>query len=91
VLDAVAREDGTAAVVELDGNSDDQRALGYAQPVCDRVADVGVLDRLLELGECRIEERVFPLQRRVRRNLLQTSHARSVSERRLAIPAGRGD
>ena len=78
VLDSVAREDDAPVVVEPDRKSDDQRALGKPQSLRDRVGDLAVVERLLELGERRVEERVLPLERLVLRNLLQTRHGEGV-------------
>jgi hypothetical protein len=79
VLDAVARKDGVAAVVELDRDGDDQRPLRDAQPLHDRVADVRIRHRLLELRDRLVEERSLPLERRaLLGHLVHTRHARSV-------------
>ena len=82
MLHAVAREDRPAAVVELDRDADDERALRVAQPLGDELVDVGVRERLLELRERRSVERRLPLQIAVLgRNLLHFGHARSVGAR----------
>src|SRR5207244_6372537 len=49
VLHAVSGKDRSAAVVELDRDADDQRALGNAQAVDDRVADLSEWSGLLKL------------------------------------------
>src|SRR5207253_1000292 len=75
VLDAVAREDPPASVVEPNRHADDERALRIAEPLRDSVADGGVRKRLLELRDRLVEERRFPLQvPRIVRNVLHFGH-----------------
>ncbi len=63
MLDAVGRERPDGAVVELDRQREDHRALGIAQPLGDPVRDVGLEERLLELRPRLPEERRVPLER----------------------------
>ena len=90
VLDAVTRVDRPPAVVELDRDCDDQRALGDAQALGDGLADVGVGQRLLELGERRVEQGRFPLERLLGRQLVGARHPGSVGRSRFETLKERG-
>ena len=85
VLDAVAGEDDAAAVVELDRHGEHDRALGVAQPLGDRVGDVGVRERELELGHRRPEERRVPLEVGLCSGFLQLCHGGKCMHARSAI------
>src|SRR5512133_3808072 len=75
VLNAIAREDPPASVVELNRDADNERTLRIAQPLRDGVADRGVRKRLLELCDRLVEEWRFPLQvTRIVRNVLHFGH-----------------
>ena len=63
VQDAVAREDGPAAVVHPHRDADHDRALGIAEALGGAGVDVGVRERLLELRHGGAEERRIPLER----------------------------
>ena len=79
VLDAVAGEDAPGPVVELNGDADDKRPLGIAQPLRHCVTDRRVWKRLLELRDCLAVERGFPLQvPRIVRNVLHFGHRAAV-------------
>ena len=65
VLDAVAGEDDAAAVVELDRDGEHDRALGVAEALGDRVGDVRVRPRQLELRDRGLEQRRVPLEVRL--------------------------
>jgi hypothetical protein len=75
VLHAITREDAPGAVVELDRDADDERALRIAEPFCDGGVDVRVGQRLLELRDRLVEERGFPLELlRLVRDVLHLGH-----------------
>ena len=78
VLDAVAGEDDAPAVVELDRDGEHDRALGVAETLGDRVGDVRVGQRLLELGDGGLEERRVPFEVRLRCGLLDPGHGGSL-------------
>ena len=79
MLDAVARENGPLAGVELDRDADHERALRVAQPLGHELLDVGVREGLFVLGKRRAEERGLPLEMPVLgRNLLYFGHNRSL-------------
>jgi hypothetical protein len=59
----------------MDGHGDHHSPLRVAQALGHRRRHVGVLERLLELRECRAPERGIPLERR---RLLDRSHGRGV-------------
>ena len=74
VLHAVAGEDDAAAVVEPDRAADDDRPLGMPQPLGDAGVDVGVRNRLVELGDRRAVERCVVLEVGERRDVLGARH-----------------
>ena len=79
MLDPVGREDLDMAGVAADRNRDHHGPLRRGQPGDDRLVDVRVGNRLLELRQRRPKERRVPLELHLfDRRLLQLGHDRSL-------------
>ena len=79
VLDSVGREDLDVPFVPPDGHGHHHRPFGIAQPLGDRLVDVRVGNRLLELRQRGSEERRVPFQSAfVGHQLFDVSHGRSL-------------
>ena len=88
VLHAVAREDLDRAVVAAQRHATITARSGKLEPLRDHVRDVGVRQRLLELGARHQEERRVPLQRVLQGLCLHGGHGRRSLGLRRATPEG---
>ena len=80
MLDAVPGKDDPVPLVHPNGDADDDRALGIAEPLGDVIRDVRDRDGLVELRDRHAVERRIPLERGMGKRFGRARHGgRSVA------------